>query len=108
MPGYLPGAAGLSKYVRILPDGVSRSTTVCVMVSARTGAAMRARGAAREATRLSKRSGALAAASRLDSRPARGAAARRVAHEARGPAHACGARALATNAHGSKLSVAML
>lgn len=108
MPGYLPGAAGLSKYVRILPDGVSRSTTVCVMVRARTGAVMRARGVVREAARLSKRRGALAAASRLDSRPARGAAARGAEHEARVPAQACGARALAANAPGSKLSVAML
>ena len=108
MPGYLPGAAGFSKYVRILPDGVSRSTTVCVMVSARTGVVTRARGAAREARRLSKRRGAQAAASRLDSRPARGAAACGTAHEARVPAQACGARALATNAPDSKLTVAML
>ena len=91
MPGYLPGAAGFSRYVRILPDGVSRSTTVCVMVSARTGAMTRARGAAREDRRFSKRRGAPAAASRLESRPARGASARSAVHEVRLPAHACGA-----------------
>jgi len=93
MPGYLPGALGFNTYVRILPVGVSRSTTVSVNVCARTGAAARARGAPRAARRPSRRSGALDAAPRLDSRPARAAAARGTAqHEARAPARAAGAR----------------
>jgi hypothetical protein len=108
MPGYLPGAAGFSTYVRILPDGVSRSTTVSVMVRARTGATARARGAARAPRRLSSRSGALAAASRLDSRLARGVATHGAAQaDARAPPRACGVRPHVANAPCSKLSVAM-